>query len=403
MSSDVQPGWYQNPDGSNSKRYWDGNQWTNAVADNDIKKPLEDSDNTLRVKSNFEENIKVKENNDFFLIPLHASSKLKIELEKLHPNFKKNFDIKFEKDSELIESYFDYSYQKFRQFRLYYFDKNTVIAELLAQGRGNNVQREDLVKLYKLLTENKNVTSTHSASQGKIGTGNWFQNPLYKDWILITWVALTVLAWLPAAYRVVVSGGPFFTAGSILSGTIDALVYPVTLMIIFLIPILVIRKFYWHYKNINPLTTIDKKIISFLLVGVAAVVGILFYQDRQIQVAAAKSQLTKVCAYSKTEQQISCVTYPDIFIPLCLKYENTSASIYLNPKRLKNYVSLNVEASNKRECSGGLNYFEIQGNKVMDVMGGEYEVWISNWEGAERSYEAPDETSDFLTIDILVE
>jgi len=54
MSHDVQPGWYQNPDGSNSKRYWDGGQWTNAVADFDIKKSLEDSDDTPRVDSIFE-------------------------------------------------------------------------------------------------------------------------------------------------------------------------------------------------------------------------------------------------------------------------------------------------------------------------------------------------------------
>ena len=77
----------------------------------------------------------------------------------------------------------------------------------------------------------------------------WFLSPIYKDWIIIVFIVLTMLAWLPRLYFVLESGGPFFTPFDIVSGLIDALTYPFSLTLIFLLPALIIRKIIWNWKK----------------------------------------------------------------------------------------------------------------------------------------------------------
>jgi hypothetical protein len=77
----------------------------------------------------------------------------------------------------------------------------------------------------------------------------WFVRPLYKDWIIVVFVFLTILAWIAPLYYVIEAGGPFFTPFDIVSGLIDALTYPFSLTLIFLLPATIIRKVIWNWKQ----------------------------------------------------------------------------------------------------------------------------------------------------------
>jgi len=409
MSRDVQPGWYQNPDGSNSKRYWDGGQWTNAVADDVPEKPHQQVGGLLKIQPNLVDNLKVKENDDIFLIPLYESSKLKLELKILHPKYKNNFINRFEKDSELIESYFDYSKGKYRKFKLSYYDKNTVIAELLpfafiADGKGNEFEREDLFKLYKLLTENKNLTSILYSKQKRVGIGKWFTKPIYRDWVGIAWLILTFLAWIPAFYRVLISGGPFFTARSIFSGLTDGAVYPVTLFIFFVPPALLTRKIYWNYIKAHKITYNDRYIIALILIFIISVVSTVSYLNYQSNIEIEKSALKSVCVDPDIMTD-GCADYPDIQFSFCYPSDYASARFYLKPRNFEQRVEIPLVSKSLRptsSCSGNSTYFSFKGEGIVDLRAGGYELWISTWSGNEDYFQAPDgqRTVDVISFEV---
>jgi hypothetical protein len=81
--------------------------------------------------------------------------------------------------------------------------------------------------------------------QGKI-----FEKPVKSDWLFWTWIGLTLFMWISAFSRVLSSGGPNFSAFSILSGTIDALVVgPLSTFLIPVLPISLIRRLVRKYKT----------------------------------------------------------------------------------------------------------------------------------------------------------
>lgn len=56
MSSDVQPGWYPDPDGKPAERYWDGDKWTEQTRPQTVKKsqPKKNGDYIKREKSRYD-------------------------------------------------------------------------------------------------------------------------------------------------------------------------------------------------------------------------------------------------------------------------------------------------------------------------------------------------------------
>ena len=75
--------------------------------------------------------------------------------------------------------------------------------------------------------------------------GILFNKPIFKDWIVLVWIAFTMLNWLLALERVFSSGGPFFTLFSIISGLGDAAIHPLTAFVFPVLPLLLVRKIFW--------------------------------------------------------------------------------------------------------------------------------------------------------------
>jgi hypothetical protein len=75
-------------------------------------------------------------------------------------------------------------------------------------------------------------------------TGLIFDRPIHKDWVFIVWIVFSVLSGVTAIGRVINEGGPFFTFASIVSGTFDALTYPLIGFLVTALPLSVLRRIY---------------------------------------------------------------------------------------------------------------------------------------------------------------
>jgi hypothetical protein len=75
--------------------------------------------------------------------------------------------------------------------------------------------------------------------------GILFKKPIFKDWIVLVWIAFTMLNWLLALERVFSSGGPFFTFFSIISGLTDAAIHLLIAFVFPVLPLLLVRKIFW--------------------------------------------------------------------------------------------------------------------------------------------------------------
>jgi hypothetical protein len=230
-----------------------------------------------------------------------------------------------------------------------------------------------------------------------LSVGHWFTPPIYKDWIPIAWFALTVLAWLPAIYRVLASGGPFFTASSIFSGLIDGAVYPFTLLFIFVLPMSLIRKIYWNFTKKQKITLGDRYIVALLLILVISAISAVSYLNYQANIANEKSLLKTVCVDSAVVDN-GCTNYPNIQFDICINSENASADFYLNPEKYSDNVDIPLidKKINYEFCPEGYSLFSFRGEGIVDLLGGEYGLWLAHWSGDEDYFRAL-ESERFLT------
>lgn len=249
MPISVKPGWYVDPENNEQLRYWDGENWTSSIAPKeDATETPQKSESNLPVQSNSAtismKKFTLKNEGDGTLFlqfkTKDLNSKEKSNLEKILSNSPAEI-----KDDIRI-SYFDYDIQRMFGGNLHTSDRGESFTLKL-----NQITEYDKDWAGKILEEcfeyllGRDFRSTPVKKNDLTKHSNklWFTHPFYRDWILVTFAALTLLAWIPALIRVVESGGPYFTAFDIVSGLIDASVYPLFLSVIFLLPAILIRKF----------------------------------------------------------------------------------------------------------------------------------------------------------------
>lgn len=80
-------------------------------------------------------------------------------------------------------------------------------------------------------------------------SGLIFNNPFYKDWVFIVWLVFTFLSSVTAIERVIKDGGPYFNLFSLISGTFDALIYPLIGFILTVLPLSLLRRLYRIYRK----------------------------------------------------------------------------------------------------------------------------------------------------------
>ena len=80
-------------------------------------------------------------------------------------------------------------------------------------------------------------------------SGLIFDRPIHKDWVFIVWIVFSVLSGVTAIGRVINEGGPFFTFASIISGTFDALTYPLIGFLVTALPLSVLRRIYRKFQK----------------------------------------------------------------------------------------------------------------------------------------------------------
>lgn len=267
--------------------------------------------------------------------------------------------------------------------------------ELVKKSQEIN-KKLDNFKPDKKLT--KNYVSDKKVNSQSVG--HWFTPPIYKDWIPIAWFALTVLAWLPAIYRVLVSGGPFFTAPSIFSGLIDGAVYPLTLFFIFVLPMSLIRKIYWNFTKKQKITLGDRYIVALLLILVISAISTVSYLNYQANIAIEKSALKSVCVDPDVTSD-GCSEYPDIQFSFCHASDYASADFYLKPEKWKESVDVSLVSKSLRptsSCAGNKTYFSFKEQGVVDLRAGKYDLWISTWSGDEDYFKAPEALRNIQSI-----
>ena len=80
-------------------------------------------------------------------------------------------------------------------------------------------------------------------------SGLIFDKPTYKDWVFIVWIVFTALSGVTAIGRVINEGGPFINFASIISGTFDALTYPLVGFLVTALPLSVLRRIYRKFQK----------------------------------------------------------------------------------------------------------------------------------------------------------
>ena len=430
MSIEISPGWYVDPEDSSQYRYWNGNEWTGSTAKND--KPVEEQvGNSSSPPTNEEALLEKKADVTKELIQsvslYNGRLSFEININELDTTSKyflnsnlghSNRDINF----IYRNKYFDYKLQRSLDYKVKFKQLSDSVLEIEI-NLGENVVSQNYVtrsnnELYDYkeicknllfkLTNHPNAINKHikKLQSTNLNIGKWLNSPIYKDWIGISWLALTVLAWLPAAYRVVDSGGPFFTAPDIISGLIDGAVYPLSLFILFVIPVLVIRKIYWKYSGKEVLTNTDFSIIVVFIILIAALVGFLFYQNRQAEIALAKSKLTSVCVESVESEvdSFGCADYPNVYFSVCLPYGRAEAYVVLEDS----FPDLSVNKFYANDCPlDRPNYFSFSGSGVMDVLGGDYRVTVNNFSSKDVAeygnyFSIPRELREIYWVKIVV-
>lgn len=249
MSISVKPGWYVDPENAGQLRYWDGENWTRSTA------PKEDATETPQKSeknSSVQTNSATKSKKKFILKNEGDSAFfLEFKLTDLDSWEKSNLEKILSNSPEKIKddtriSYFDYGIQRMFGGNLHSPDKGETFTLKLNQI--SEYEKGEAEKMLKdcfkyLLSPNFNSLPVKKNDVGVQPNNLWFSHPLYKDWILLTFTFLTLLAWIPALIRVVESGGPYFSTYGIFTGLLDALVSPLFLSVIFLLPAILIRKF----------------------------------------------------------------------------------------------------------------------------------------------------------------
>jgi len=416
MTIKIPPGWYVDPDNSSQFRYWNGEKWTESIAKDleidqkqdrqssskDYEEKVVDVGNNKNGKKPIE--LKLVDNNKliFEIDSRELADTSRYFLNSNLDHLNKNIDFIFQNE------YFDYTLQKFLYYVVKFKQASDSIYEISIK-----VEKNTAIDNYSVVCDNLFFKLTHSPNAinkdldfervKHFRFGKWFDSPIYKDWIGISWLALTVLAWLPAAYRVVDSGGPFFTAPDIISGLIDGAVYPLSLFILFVIPVLVIRKIYWKYSGKEVLTDTDFSLVVVFILLIAALVGFLFYQNRQAEIALAKSKLTSVCVESEVDS-FGCADYPNVYFSVCLPYDRAEAYVVLEDS----YPDLSFNKSYANDCPiDRPNHFSFSGSGVMDVLGGDYRVTVNNFSSKDEAeygnyFSIPSELREIYRANIVV-